>query len=131
MSDEKPLPAFGNEVLPLFVQVAVALGWWSLECRGQIMISLPDKTEQDWYGYAPSEPPVIGKKVPVPKYSTDWSGTGPLIEKYGLRFSDHRNVRPERWAARCAMDWDVWGYGDTHLIAACHLILALKEAGKL
>jgi hypothetical protein len=76
-----------------------------------------------------------------PRYDTDWSATGPLIERYNMHLSKWNHATGERawWYAA------VWGpaeeYGqerkvetgghETPLIAVCHLILALKEAGKL
>lgn len=77
----------------------------------------------------------------IPRYDTDWSATGPLIEKY--RFAT--------WTAGplhdlvCESDEMLWRcnsddrglqqegseVGATPLIAACNLILALATEGKL
>lgn len=64
-----------------------------------------------------------------PRYDTDWSATGPLIEKYGIDF-----YRCEDWdsSPRWEADRDdLTRTGPTPLIAVCNLILALKAAGKL
>ena len=74
-------------------------------------------------------------------YDTDWSATGPLIEKYGLGLAagSASTVPPSRRKAYLLYDgWDPvyedWVTGEggaTELIAVCHLVLALREAGKL
>lgn len=58
------------------------------------------------------------------RYDTDWSATGPLIEKYELDLQKESDA----WMA-----WDGPEYasGGTPLLAVCNLILALAEAGKL
>jgi hypothetical protein len=61
----------------------------------------------------------------IPRYDTDWSATGHLIEKYGIDL--------ERGGAG---QWRAYGpgseaEGDTPLLAVCNLLLALKAAGKL
>ena len=69
----------------------------------------------------------------VPAYDTDWSATGPLIEKYGFWLR-----RLDKYGA--AQAWDAFRNDDlkwpqcagpTPLIAICNLILALAEAGEL
>ena len=116
---------------PLHVQVAEALGW-----------TYVGESEGFWEGEPPPGtslydriPRRLDQHIGIPAYDTDWAATGPLIEQYGI---DLLNCSGE-WAA----DWygptgssecpDIRGEGgfSTPLIAVCHLILALKEAGKL
>lgn len=76
---------------------------------------------------------------PIPRYDTDWSAAGPLIER----------IREEGWMVGVSSDngdeWIAWkddigqfrphetyrGRGPTPLLAVCNLLLALKAAGKL
>lgn len=73
----------------------------------------------------------------VLRYDTEWSATGPLIERYSF----HVQPMPPTFTAQ---PWGAFlahidgassvvgdGYGPTPLIAVCNLILALHEAGKL
>lgn len=103
---------------PLHVQVAEALGWepWDHKLLGP-----------RWRRPGSAHP-----EKAVPRYDTDWSATGPLIEKHMIipRFGSGT------WWAEA--DWPTYqkhirwtGEGETPLIALCHLILSLKEAGKL
>ena len=62
----------------------------------------------------------------TPRYDTDWSATGPLIEKYGISLKRE----PGGWDAR--VDYSLASdQNPTALVAVCHLILALHAAGKL
>jgi hypothetical protein len=129
---------------PLHVQVAEALGW----SDGNPPLHLQKMNDHGWVedakGYFGSPPDgtvdAEGRRIVmmhVPSYDTDWSATGPLIEKW--RF--HGDVRLDPTCH--APDWCAFyipeGEGDiiesakhpTLLIAVCNLILALKEAGKL
>jgi hypothetical protein len=78
----------------------------------------------------------------VARYDTDWAATGPLIEKYRLfvgRYADWSH--DGRWYAMQTVagypesmpgkDERLERTGTTPLEAVCHLILALKAAGKL
>lgn len=72
----------------------------------------------------------------LPRYDTDWSATGPLIEKYEIAIA-RRQAGAAWWAARWART-DIRDAippnhyaGSTPLLAVCHMILALHEAGKL
>lgn len=118
-----------SEEKPLHVRVAEALGWAVLRQ------SIPaEERESAWVGVPPERLPNIVSE-PVPRYDTDWSATGPLIEKYGITFlQDFGNG----WRVDFGNGWRVaneWltlpGKYATPLVASCHLILALKEAGKL
>jgi hypothetical protein len=69
----------------------------------------------------------------TPRYDTSWSATGPLIEKYEIGI----DKREAGWCATsvepdfsCVHRADP-EFADTPLIAVCHLLLALKAAGKL
>jgi hypothetical protein len=113
---------------PLHVRIAEALGWSALRI-------LP--TTDHWIGNSPATGhgkiryPFTGS---VPFYDLDWSATGPLIEKYGIGLE--KNTRTHRWTAWFTRTNEtdeeaISDSCDTPLIAACNLILALKEAGKL
>jgi len=122
---------------PLHVQVAEALGWTNPRCIGN----------RDSWEATPPPSPIEGKPgyfwgpmggpVLIQRYDTDWSATGPLIEKYG--FGTRR--RPSAYVRELEV-WQVDWYdhetenvlemgGPSILVAVCNLILALKAAGKL
>lgn len=107
-------------VKPLHVQVAEALGW--------TCVSLLSGSVEDWSGYAPDAHEFV---MPIPRFDTDWSATGPLIEKYGLLVAPYG----PKWNAVYLRDSTQWGpmerAGATPKEAVCRLILALKAAGKL
>lgn len=138
---------------PLHARVAEALGWRAWQSKhGHWIVTHgegadePGETcEAGFHMRRDKFDPQTGERLPgrqwwdecghVPRYDTDWSATGPLIEKYKLCV----DISPEganptlawvvikprtRWDYKC-------GYGPTPLIAACNLILALAEAGKL
>lgn len=113
-----------TEDKPLHVQVAEALGWTDMKPRADDGL---------WGGKAPD---VSWEWTSPPRYDTDWAATGPLIEKYG--FQIWRNGEGV-WEAQGSQYKDgehVPGSfrainGPTPLEAVCHLILALKAAGKL
>jgi hypothetical protein len=116
---------------PLHVQVAEALGWLDLKVPNGMW---PD----EFWGFHPEWAPIIGQRVPVPDYTTDWSATGPLIEKYGISielsggYGGCRTPACEsclNWTAQ--IDGPEEGIATSPLIAICRLILALKAAGKL
>jgi hypothetical protein len=126
---------------PLHVQVSEALGW---RMRG-----VSDSSDRGCGGTdfwvepghaidgARSHCNVCDPENAPPRYDTDWSATGPLIEKW--RF--HGDVRLDPTCH--APDWCAFYISEdggdliesakhpTLLIAVCNLILALKEAGKL
>lgn len=136
---------------PLHVRVAEALGWHNLrtsrpeESRGAVWVGVP--TER--------RPNLVSE--PVPHYDTDWSVTGPLIERLELcvlredHYVEGSGWLPW-WSARYGkLTWNVTdsanfephgdydpdgppaheAHAETPLIAVCNLVLALKEAGKL
>jgi hypothetical protein len=122
---------------PLHVQVAEALGWTYLG---------PSEVEGEWEGEPPPGtsiwdriPRRLDQHIGVPRYDTEWSATGPLIEEYGIELA-RGGFGPDDlpWLAaeHVCSDHDhnvsqPCGMGPTPLIAVCNLILALKAAGKL
>lgn len=109
---------------PLHVQVAQALGW--IDCR------LPKSgiLDRDWIGWHLGME--IGKRDPIPRYDTDWSATGPLIEKFNIALNCRPDVKPsQRWEAYFLKDaqtrnsWSAQGF--TPLLAVCHLIRSLQK----
>lgn len=75
--------------------------------------------------------------TPGPKFSTDWSATGPLLDRYRIVFEDkkyldgtdhvkHGNIMA--YTSGCgALDG---AFGPNHLIAACRLIVR-REVGEM
>src|SRR3989304_2607202 len=114
---------------PLHVQVAQALGWTCIEYAPPNL----------WTGCRPSSRPhspcpssnVLSGEV-VPTYDTDWSATGPLIEKYELALGQTGMEDPKPtwvawWPGSCDVDTcSVDAPAHTPLLAACHLLLSLK-----
>lgn len=104
---------------PLHVRVAEVLGWRGFASLGPL-----------WFGYDP----FIQMDVEVPRYDTDWSATGPLIEKYRLEVTRECGEWCAHWSGDTEyikVHHDDGTHGKTLLIAVCNLILALAEAGKL
>lgn len=132
---------------PLHVQVAVALGW-------------PEPEYICDEGHDPSRPIVAWREChrehgeygvcdhvwhcgehrfyKAPRYDTDWSATGPLIEEHQISVTP--DVSYDRWIAVKGQvaekhgESRVWGVdgpvgpaasGDTVLIAVCNLLLVL------
>lgn len=126
---------------PLHVRVAEALGWHRIV--GPVSSILLD-AGMVYEGHPPG-PFVIGSEPEtIPRYDTDWSVTGPLIQKYGINLECAQAARPDnspyaawRWwlkgdpIARGSASMSVRYWADTPLVAVCHLILALAEAGRL
>ena len=120
---------------PLHVRVAEALGW----------DTSPDLHHRDEASEGCSActrcGAVMGWNEPlpalcVPRYDTDWSATGPLIERFGLSVRLSANpYRPSEpwtaWAGASDMGESPVAHGATPLLALCHLVLALHAAGKL
>ncbi len=127
-----------SEDKPLHVRVAEALGW----------IGLTNERAPWWYGYPRSGTALLDAvrdgsgRFRVPDYTTDWSATGPLIEKYRISVFMPDEFCPDKgpWIAGIggAHGWDDGAVclsedvnGPTPLLAVCQLILALHAAGKL
>lgn len=64
-------------------------------------------------------------------FTTDWSLTGPSIEKYGLTIapSNTTNGTPTLW--KCGTAWPMnetsFTTGETPLIAACRAIITIED----
>jgi hypothetical protein len=117
---------------PLHVRVAEALGWTDLREEAYV-ISEKTYTAGEWRGRRG-----IGTGMHwgrPPRYDTDWSATGSLIERYHIDLWWENTSGDGQWTAttnfRDGGDLIVMGTGPSPLIAVCNLILALKEAGKL
>jgi hypothetical protein len=124
---------------PLHVRVAEALGctpreipyrkepkrsWWTCGCELQPHNNNDDGPADDC----------------LKEYDTDWSATGPLIEKYRIELEWERPITPARdfvWTASWGQQIGhltpvIYSASDTTpLIAVCNLLLALHAAGKL
>ena len=128
------------ETKPLHVRVAEALG-----CKLRLMHQTPVELGDFWVCGCHATKEVHGYGLEMYHYDTDWSATGPLIERYKIALlhpgewlvEPDTNVRD--WVAATKFssssddgyDAEAYGYSRTPLIAVCNLILALKEAGKL
>ncbi len=124
---------------PLHVRVAEALGctpreipyrkepgrsWWTCGCE---RLNHPHNNNDD----GPAD-------THLKEYDTDWSATGPLIEKYGIGLDPHlfAPIPADHWIAHDRQNINTLvngcsATGPTPLIAVCNLILVLKESGKL
>jgi hypothetical protein len=143
---------------PLHVLVSEALGW--TDCEGReterwtstvILNPSPNRGESVlWIGRQPLDPAEIQShpmlpmrtgphsgRVPIPRYDTDWSATGPLIEKYGIELTITGRPPKTHWvcwaAKREGFTPSAEGAtGSQHpLRSVCYLLLELKAAGKL
>ena len=112
---------------PLHVQVAEALGW--TDCH------LDDADTDIWEGIYFND----DRWHAISRYDTDWSATGPLIEKYQIALrppSEPERCGGNLWEAYCWFGPDgdeeiTGGSVDGPLAAVCRLLLKLKDAGKL
>ncbi len=120
---------------PLHVRVAEALGWKKLEQLhrdiAQRVGVLGPHVEDSFEGREPA----YGELEMVPRYDTDWSATGPLIERFGLTLTEDMGswhaCRDGGSYACMEMEHVYVGEADQPLLAVCNLILALHAAGKL
>lgn len=151
------------EQKPLHVRVAEALGdkprrSWSVMNRAEkgVFIDFETKWEADAdvadhaqrypAGLYAEEGAHVVERQHFPKYDTDWSATGPLIERFSIALrppNEPERIGGEYWEAYAWVypaGWDGKGYhnveeitkGDrSALVAVCKLLLALSEAGKL
>lgn len=109
---------------PLHVQVAEALGWdqdgglhdWD-EAPNGYKGCIRCGAQTSWEGeYDPA--------LCVPQFDTDWSATGPLIEKHGFRLMPYKNEWEASWGVYSAV-------AGTPLRAVCHLVVNLHRQDRL
>lgn len=148
-----------SEEKPLHVQVAEALGWTEVvhftpttsSVIAPVWAGAPPKGYEHWkHGITEADFLHMSHGGPerrtIPRYDTDWSATGPLLERFGIasapsphgyRYRIGVTEGPEiaYWPAggydsthEC---WDWEALGATRLIAACNLLVELAAAGKL
>jgi hypothetical protein len=109
---------------PLHVRVAEALGWTHVyEAAVMGLFSTALASDRAWIG----TPPEGGAGLPVYRYDTDWSATGPLIERYGIDLT----LYPKHWTASGHPErgGTLSCPGDTPLLAVCELIVTAKGSG--
>lgn len=108
---------------PLNVRVAEALGCEPIEDDGY-------EPHRFYCGCDPLTHATPGELPRLVRYDTDWSATGPLIERYGIDLT--KLLGSHCWLAEGQPDgWLDSAEGPTPLLAVCNLILALHAAGKL
>ena len=123
---------------PLYALVAEALGCKPViegdtwEC-GDHRCPCPTTLDSDGEEY---------NDYTIPRYDTDWSAIGPLVEKYRITLYQDADDTSGDWRAfyhanqdydglTCA-DWATdYAVAMSPLVAVCNLILKLGEAGKL
>lgn len=125
-------PWRGFEKLPLHIRTAYALGWHDIKMATPMHGSgaQPEWMDPEFKDYAT-----------VPRYDTDWSAAGPLIERFKIQLSP---PMPDslalvsshcEWVARAEEHEDgtftYAGQNIRALYAVCNLILVLAAAGKL
>lgn len=117
-----------DDAYPLHVQVAEALGWQRIDGPRPSIMSQAGMA----YDGQPPGPVTLGRPPErIPRYDTDWSATGPLIERNSFAL----DLREAGWAATAltrlddevglAIPYEV-EFGATPLVAVCKLIVALK-----
>lgn len=124
---------------PLHVRVAISIGWTDLRPARQFSdeeyVPHPSgKAPEAWYGHYDGD---RGDEVLVPRFDTDWSATGPLIEEYKINLAppvpDSIALIPEhqQWVARSVQQEDetfIFGAtGNTPLMAVCNLLLLVPS----
>lgn len=62
-------------------------------------------------------------------YDTDWSATGPLIERFCIGLDAPSFIGDEHWMARGGRDYKILGYGKTALEAACECVVNSEVYG--
>lgn len=127
-----------NEI-PLHAQVALALGYtWRAVNRGMLcrFLSPPDPEKLAWSSPADGDEPIaVDAYRWIPKFTTDWSATGPLLLKFRIgidptiKTSDPAQPG-QNWVAREPVS-KLFEIDSDPLVAACRLLLKLHAAGKL
>ena len=117
--------------MPLHVQVAQALGWTELTDAGSgFWDGTPTKEWAKSQGFD-----FIPRLIVVPRYDSDWSATGPLIERLKLNLQPYYDDPAKAWVAfegRMGINGaEFLLTAPTPLTAVCNLILQLHKAGKL
>lgn len=120
---------------PLHVLVAEKLGWTGAKIYPARPGTIYDTPH--WR----ARPAPNASRAEVPRYDTDWSATGPLIERFGIELcapGEHGGSEVN-WLASKRIGWIPVGNsphayadttdaeGSTPLIAVCNLILALPD----
>lgn len=112
---------------PLHVRVAEALGW--IECKFHKPRPGTIYAQGHWRGRAPQVPPYPHTIHEVPRYDTDWSATGPLIEKYRIQLLPQSGGV---WVAANAWAFEhIFAEGASPLIATCEYILKMDSLSRL
>lgn len=122
MTDEKPLHVRVAEALGCQAKGIPAAGYWTCECPradAEHGFAWPHGSLTTGYDGLEHDPEIAA-------YDTDWSATGPLIERYVEEAENHGG---DGWYVHGRGLYTV--HGQTLLVATCNLILALKAAGKL
>ena len=118
---------------PLRVQVAEALGCKLVDNRVFWECACPYDEKQGRYvhGSLANGPDGLEQDPEIARYDTDWSATGPLIEKYGLVVGPRCDIDRFVWAASAPGSTFSVPSAATPLLAVCNLILLLAKEGKL
>lgn len=126
MSKEKPLHVRVAEALGCNVEKAI---WYVCGC-------VPDHVS----GIAPHSVGTVSNRW-LALYDTDWAATGPRIEQFGLLVQKRQHPRVDYqgrpwYASDGVFKYGeyaprLYAYGETPLIAVCHVIIAMHAAGKL
>lgn len=126
-ADDPPVGPMNVANLPLHAWVATSLG-----CRAFLAFNTGE-----WCCGCPGHPheyPEEGDvRQPMLQYDTDWSATGPLIDRYhiDLHYDHSSAVTATAWRPDHTPTAVTHALGETALEAICHLIIKLANANKL
>lgn len=105
-----PAPSLQIDERPLHVCVAEALGWTKLAISGYVQFvgGTMVSDGREWRGRDAIRVDDPWHDSPVPRYDTDWSATGPLIEKYDINVfpASRTDGKTTAWAADLIWDPD-------------------------